>query len=97
VAEKNEEYTEIRKGDRIRITIPGGQGIFDSFGAGWGEGIVLSAYNAEWDRTKKPNWYLEVEKDKVSGRNWQTGYGYWKQGQDGGEVKLISRAAEHKA
>jgi hypothetical protein len=82
---------DIRKGDRVRITIPkAGHGIFDSFGAGWGEGVVLSAHNAQWDTNKPPNWYIELEKDKVEGRNWTTGYGYWKQGQDGGTVEKLS-------
>lgn len=83
---------QIRKGDRVRITIPGGHGIFQSFGAGWGEGIVLTAANNQWDPEKEPNWYIELEKDKVEGRNWTTGYGYWKQGQDGGTVEILESA-----
>jgi len=81
----------IKRGDRVRITIPtAGHGIFDSFGAGWGEGIVLDANN--WNGCGGPdNWYIELEKDKVHGRNWTTGYGYWKQGQDGGTVELIEK------
>ena len=83
----------IQKGDRVRITQPSaGHGIFQSFGAGWGEGIVLTANN--YSRNGKPNWYIELEKDKVHGRNWQTGYGYWKQQQDGGTVELIEKGTK---
>ena len=81
----------IKKGDRVRITVQGGRGVY---GAGWGEGIVLSAANNEWNPDKPANWYIELDKDKCGGRNWETGYGYWKQGCDGGTVELLKTAEE---
>lgn len=85
----NTNRLSIRKGDRVRITVPTSPG--HSFGAGWGEGIVLSADN--WSRNGVDNWYIEIEKDKVGGRNWRIGYGYWKQ-EDGGTVELLEKVGE---
>ena len=83
---------KIQKGDRVRITVPRTE--HSNFGAGWGEGIVLTAANNEWDPDKPANWYIEIQKDKVGGRNWQKGYGYWKQGCDGGTVELLESASD---
>ena len=80
---------KIQRGDRVRITVPATQ--HSNFGEGWGEGIVLTAANNEWDPDKPANWYIELEKDTVGGRNWQLGYGYWKQGCDGGTVELLEK------
>jgi len=70
----------IKKGDRMRIEMSA----INSFGAGGAEGIVLKADH--WHGGA--GWYVELEKDKdkVWGRGWQKGYGYWKQGSDGGTV-----------
>ena len=68
-------------GDRLRITMPAQE----PFPAGWAEGIVLDAhFYGETD-----GWYIEFEKDNVS-LGWQTGYGYWKQGIDGGTVEKMN-------
>jgi len=68
----------IEKGSRVRITLPNGQ---------WGEGLVLTATNWNGGNTRPDNWYIELEKDKG---NSGTGYGYWKQGPDGGTVELLA-------
>jgi len=69
-------------GDRIRITIPGQ----DPWTKGWGEGIVITANF--WD--SETGWYITLNKDKVDpNSNWELGYGYWKQGVDGGKVEKI--------
>jgi len=68
----------MRAGDRVRIEMPA---VGYGFGAGGAEGTVLSA-----DHWGKNGWYIELEKDKAWGRGWQKGYGYWKQGEDGGTV-----------
>jgi len=82
---------DFKKGDRVRITMDHtARAVSGSFGAGWGEGIVLTAVNNQWDPDKPPNWYIELEKDKVSGRGWRIGYGYWKQQQDGGTIEHVS-------
>jgi len=80
----------LKKGDRVCITIPrGAPACSGSFGPGWCVGTILTVANNQWDREKPPNWYIEIEKDRVSGRGWKTGYGYWKQGEDGGTVDLV--------
>lgn len=79
------EYTKdfnIVPGDRVRITV----GARDPWPAGSGEGIVASAVFYDTD-----GWLIEWDKDTVS-EGWQTGYGYWKQGQDGGTVEMIAPA-----
>ena len=74
--------------DKIRITIPTASG---SFPAGWSEGRVISAnFYGERD-----GWYIESDKYKVS-PGWQTGYGYWKQGYDGGYVEKIGHSSKSK-
>jgi len=71
---------ELVPGDRVRLTMPASE----PFPAGWAEGIVLTAkHYGEGD-----GWYIELEKDKVS-PGWQKGYGYWKQGIDGGTVVKV--------
>jgi len=68
---------QINKGDRVKIV--NGRGV-------WAEGIVFTAANNEWDVTKAPNWYIELDMDKgTAGR----GYGYWKQSYEGGTVELL--------
>jgi hypothetical protein len=80
----------IKKGDRVRITIPGHFNHGFYVGPGSCEGTVLSADNWNSGGTKPDNWYIELEKDKASGYGWRTGYGYWKQGEDGGTVEKLS-------
>lgn len=70
---------DIQKGDRVRITMPA-QGPFP---AGWAEGAVLTA------RKDPEGWFIELSKDKVS-PGWELGYGYWKQGNDGGTVEKLT-------
>lgn len=77
----------INKGDRVRITIPSRFVCGFYVGAGSCEGTVLTADN--WKRDGEDNWYIELEKDKVSGAGWQLGYGYWKQAEDGGKVEKL--------
>ena len=78
----------IKKGDRVRITIPPGAPACNyTFGPGWCEGTVITADH--WGGGS--GWYVEIEKDAVGGRGWRTGYGYWKQGEDGGDIELIAR------
>ncbi|HUV52284.1 MAG TPA: hypothetical protein VMW64_04330 [Dehalococcoidia bacterium] len=79
---------DLAKGDRVKITIPTASG---SFPAGWSEGTVISAnFYGERD-----GWYIESDKDKVS-LGWDTGYGYWKQGMDGGYVEKIGHSSKSK-
>lgn len=79
---------ELIPGDKIRITIPTASG---SFPAGWGEGSVISAkFYGE-----NEGWYIELDKHNVS-PGWQTGYGYWKQGDDGGYVEKIGHSSKSK-
>jgi len=74
--------------DKIRITIPTASG---SFPAGWSEGRVISAkFYGEDD-----GWYIELDNYKVS-PGWQAGYGYWKQGYDGGYVEKIGHSSKSK-
>jgi len=71
---------DIKKGDRVRITMPAQE----PWPAGWSEGTVLSAKHYE-----DSGWLIELEKDKVS-PGWDLGYGYWKQGQDGGTIEKLT-------
>lgn len=70
---------DLYPGDKVRITMPAQE----PFPAGWAKGYVINAnfYNTD-------GWYIEFEKEVVS-PGWQTGYGYWKQGQDGGTVEKL--------
>lgn len=79
---------ELVPGDKIRITIPTAS---DPFPAGWGEGSVISAKFYGEDE----GWYIELDKYNVS-PGWQTGYGYWKQGYDGGYVEKIGHSSKSK-
>lgn len=80
----------MKPGDRIRITIgQNAPACSGSFGPGWCEGVILTAANNEWDPERPPNWYIEIHKEKAEGRGWQTGYGYWKQREDGGILELL--------
>jgi hypothetical protein len=68
---------EYNPGDKIRINIKGQ--IY--------EGVVISAAN--WgDGLGAENWYIEFDRTK-GGRG--PGYGYWKQGDDGGTVENLSQ------
>lgn len=67
----------LEKGDRIRITIPGGDW------PGWAIGTVISA---SW--YEDAGWLIEFDKTEVS-PGWQLGYGYYKQGDDGGTVEKL--------
>lgn len=78
---------KIEQGDRVKVTMNGDGGWF---GDGWAEGIVLWAQN--YGVGDDENWYVEFVKDKVEGRHWETGYGYWKQGVDGGKMEVIEKA-----
>ncbi len=71
---------DINPGNKVRITAPAQE----PFPAGWAEGVVISAvfYDEE-------GWYIEMNKDRVSS-GWQTGYGYFKQREDGVTVELLS-------
>ena len=70
---------DLAPGDRVKIMIPGR----DPFTRGWGEGIVITA--KFWG--PEDGWYIEYNKDEVDPEsNWELGYGYWKQGVDGGFV-----------
>jgi len=73
---------DIKKGDRVRITMPAQE----PFPAGWSEGTVLSATNQGEGRG---GWYIEMTKDKAS-PGWDLGYGYWKQEVDGGTVEKLT-------
>lgn len=73
---------DIKKGDRVRITMPAQE----PFPAGWSEGTVLKADN--WGEGRG-GWYIEMTKDKVS-PGWDLGYGYWKQEVDGGTVEKLT-------
>lgn len=73
---------DLYPGDRIRVTMPAQY----PFPAGWAEGKVIDAYFYGEDN----GWYIEFEKDDVS-YGWQTGYGYWKQGVDGGTVEKLEQ------
>ncbi len=77
------QYTKefnLLAGDRVLIT----SGPVYPFSEGWAKGSVISAAFYETD-----GWYIEFDKDEVS-PGWQTGYGYWKQGTDGGTVEKLS-------
>lgn len=69
-------------GDRVRITMSRE----DPFTAGWAEGVILTAHF--WG--PEDGWFIEFTKDKIDPRsNWELGYGYWKQGVDGGKVEKL--------
>jgi len=71
---------ELVPGDRVRLTMPASE----PFPAGCAEGVVLTAKHYG----ERDGWYIELNKDKVS-PGWQSGYGYWKQGTDGGSVEKL--------
>jgi len=73
---------ELVPGDRIRLTLPASE----PFPAGWAKGTVLTAKHYG----ERDGWFIELEKDEVS-PGWQRGYGYWKQGVDGGTVEKLDK------
>jgi len=70
----------LEKGDKVRITIPSGDW------PGWAIGTVITA---SW--YEDAGWLIEFDKTEVS-PGWQLGYGYYKQGDDGGTVEKLEHA-----
>lgn len=80
---QTEQFTkdfDLYPGDRVAISMPAQGG----FPAGYSEGTVIKA---DW-WGPRDGWYIEQNKDYATA-GWQTGYGYWKQGMDGGEVRQL--------